>query len=403
MQEHGIEPIVLTVDSKKAAYPAYDFSFLEKIKHVKVFRTSPGFNPLGFYSFLKTGNSKKNIPVGDVGGKKKSLLDKFSTFIRANFFIPDARIGWNKHALKIAKKICEEEKVSWVITTGPPHSTHLIGLEIKKDFKLHWLADFRDPWHDIYYNKIFNRTKRSNKKDLFLESEVLSKSDTLLTVGPSMRKLLISKNEEIKDKCFFIYNGYDEGAFEEIKKNKYPEFTIAHIGVWTLQQPHQEIIESLHNITNAHKELKIRFVTAGNVNSEILTQLEKIPNLILDHKGKINHREALQEMKNADLLLNCLPLMENSELLISGKLMEYIASENPILLIGNKEGDAAKLLENINCANTLEPGEINKVEAKILELIFHYPKIQIKNPNISQYSRKETCKELVNLLNKRLI
>ena len=127
----------------------------------------------------------------------------------------------------------------------------------------------------------------------------------------------------------------------EIKGERYREFTIAHIGIWTLQQAHKEIIESLKNILSENKEWIIRFVLVGNIHPEIIEELTKIPNLIIDHRGKVSQKDALQEMMNADVLLNCLAILPNSKILISGKLMEYLATGNSMVVIGDKEGDAA--------------------------------------------------------------
>jgi glycosyltransferase involved in cell wall biosynthesis len=401
LEENGIIPIVVTVDPKKAVYPSFDNSLLEHVKHVITYSTNPGFNLFGLYSFLKSGRSKKIVISGDIGGNDKNFLDKFSSFVRANFFIPDARIGWNKHAISIAKKILSEEKIDWIITTGPPHSSHLIGLELKKLFAIHWVADFRDPWHDIYYNKLFKRSKKADNKDLILESKVLTNVDTILTVGPSMKSLLISKSNELEKKCFFIYNGYDEKAFEILSKKQSDIFTIAHIGIWTLQQAHNEIIEALTQILSTQSNLKIKFVLVGKVNEIIQKRLSEIPNLILEVKGNLNHKAALQEMKNADLLLNCHALMDNSKLLISGKLMEYIASGNPIVLIGNKNGDAAQLLKEIENSFVVSPDEIKPLMDCILKLIKEYPYNETIRLDNLRYSRTETTKELVKLLNSR--
>lgn len=402
MEENGICPVVISIDPEKAAYPAYDHSLSKKVEHVRVIRTKPGFNLFKAYSFLKSGKSNKIVPVGDVGGNKKTLFDSMSAYVRGNYFIPDARVGWNKQVLPVAMKLLKEEHFDAIITTGPPHSTHLIGLELKKQFPIHWLADFRDPWHDIYYNSIFKRTPKADAKDKALETLVLKTADTILTVGPSMMELLSTKFEGLKEKTFFIYNGYDSELFEDIKPNRYNEFTIAHIGVWTLKQAHQEIIDSLNVILKNNPTLKLRFVVAGNIEQEILNKLKNINGLIVDFKGKVSHKDALQEMMNADLLLNCLAVQEQSKILISGKLMEYIASGNAILVIGNTEGDAAKLLSNISNAHIINPGEKEKTKEILLKLI-ESPKNQSNNSNfITQFSRAATTKELVNLLNLRI-
>jgi glycosyltransferase involved in cell wall biosynthesis len=402
MEENGMIPVVITIDSEKAAYPAYDHSLSKKVEHVRVIRTKPGFNLFKAYSFLKSGKSKKIVPVGDVGGRKKTLFDSISAYVRGNYFIPDARVGWNKQVIPVAKELLKAEHFDAIITTGPPHSTHLIALALKKTFPIHWIADFRDPWHDIYYNSIFKRTKKADAKDEAFEKLVLQTADTVLTVGPSMKELLSSKYNGLKEKTFFIYNGYDSELFKDISAKRYNEFTIAHIGVWTLKQAHQEIIDALNFILINTSDLKIRFVVAGNIEQEILDKLKNIPNLILDFKGKISHKEALQEMMNANLLLNCLAVQEQSKILISGKLMEYIATGNEILVIGNTEGDAAKLIHNINNAHIISPGNTEEIKEVLLKVIKN-PKTDSNSANfITQFSRAATTKELVNLLNLRL-
>ena len=72
-------------------------------------------------------------------------------FIRGNFFIPDARKGWNKHAYRKAAELVSKNNYDAVIVTSPPHSSQLIGLKLKKNFDIKWIADLRDPWTDIYY------------------------------------------------------------------------------------------------------------------------------------------------------------------------------------------------------------------------------------------------------------
>jgi glycosyltransferase involved in cell wall biosynthesis len=394
----GIQTEVVTIDPEEAAYSVIDHSLTQLVNDISTHKTKGGFQLLKLYSFLKSGNSKSNIPVGNLGNEKKSTFDAIASQIRANLFIPDARVGWNKQALPIAKDLVSKNKFDYIITTGPPHSTHLIGLEIQKEFGIKWLADFRDPWREVYYNTLFKKTKWADKKDQKLETEVLQKADIVLTVGPSMAELLQNKLSANNDKVKFILNGFDETKFTAIKGKRYPEFTIAHIGLWSLNQAHSEIVQALKSILSENNSVKIRFILVGNVASEIIQELEQIPHLIVDIKGKVSHEEALTEMLNADLLLNCLAILPNSKLLISGKLMEYLASGNHTIVIGPTGGDAAKIMKNVENAFIFVPNDVSNLTSKIKEL-YNLPRKEIQlNSTINNYSRENTAKELYELL-----
>ena len=398
----GVQTEVVTIDPEEAAYSVIDSSLTQLVDDISTHKTKGGFQLLKLYSFLKSGNTKSSIPVGNLGNKKKSTFDTFASQIRANLFIPDARIGWNKQALPVIKELISKNKFDYIITTGPPHSTHLIGLEIQKEYGVKWLADFRDPWREVYYNTLFKKTKWADKKDLKLETEVLQKADIVLTVGPSMAELLQNKLSRNKDKVKFILNGFDETKFTTLNGTRYPEFTIAHIGLWSLNQAHSEIVETLKTLLPENSSLKIRFVLVGNIAPEIVQELEQIPHLILDIKGKVSHKEALTEMVNADLLLNCLAILPNSKLLISGKLMEYLASGNHTIVIGPTDGDAAKIMSTVENAFIFEPNDVNSLTTKVKDL-YNLPRKAIQlNTNINNYSRANTTKELYKLLKTNL-
>ncbi len=402
LAENGIEPVIVTIHPENASYSTFDESLIKQVEHIKTHHTSGGFQILKFYSFLKSGSTKKQIPVGDFGDKKKSIFDKFSGFIRANYFVPDARVGWNKKAIPLVESIIRSEKIDFIITTGPPHSTHLIGLEIKNKFNIKWLADFRDPWTEVYYNNLFKRTERADLKDKTLEISVLNKADIVLTVGPSMRKMLAEKLPGKENKVHSILNGFDEEKLSLIKGKRYSEFTIAHIGIWTLQQAHQEIVEALKQITSENIDWKIRFVLVGNIYPDIIQNLRNIPNLIVDYRGKVSHQEALQEMMNADLLLNCLANIPNSKLLISGKLMEYLATGNNMIVIGDKQGDAAELMRGNENSIMISPKDTKELKNSIVNFYLKERTQALYNLNMNKYSRKATAKELAELLKSKI-
>jgi glycosyltransferase involved in cell wall biosynthesis len=345
LHEFGIEPNVITVDEKQASYKFQDASFKEKVKDVVVYHTDTR-EPLRLYSKLTSGDARKNIPTGFAGETKQGLFQRISRYVRGNFFIPDARIGWNRYALKKARKVIAEQKIDLVITTGPPHSTHLVGLQLKKHAGVKWIADFRDPWTEVYYNKLMYRTQRSDRKDKALELSVLNNADLILTVGPSMKKLLMGKAPEAKIE--YIYNGYDSDAFRHLEKELNPGvFTICHLGILGESQPITAFVDALmimHREGDALCE-KMKLQCIGKVSPAIMKEVKmKLPWLEVEYVDYVPHEEALKYIMNASLLFNSLAEMPGSELLISGKLMEYIATGNPVLCLGNPLGDAASLL-----------------------------------------------------------
>jgi len=394
----GFEVDVLTIDPESAAYPSIDDSLAELSEGINVHYASSAFNPVKIYAKFKKGNLKKQVPAGSFGSKKKTFFDQIAGFIRANFFVPDARVTWNKNAIAKAIEIHESNQFDLVITTGPPHSTHLIGLALKKKYGLKWLADFRDPWQELYYNSLFKKLPFAKKLDAKLENEVLTLADQITTVGPSLKELLQSKISEQAQKVNFIYNGFDEKIFENCSENRSPIFTVAHIGTWSTQQAYKEIVAALTALCN--EAYQIRFLLVGKVAPFIVQELKSIPHLILEEKGIVSHQAAANEMYNADILLNCYPILTQAEYMISGKLMEYLASGNYSITIGDLKSDGAHLLKQFPSAEILANNEVEQ----LIQLIknryasnrerFVYPEL------LKKYTRQTTTDELIELLNK---
>ena len=392
LSEFGYEPIVLTVSEKYASYKNEDLSFLEFVKDIQVHKTK-SFEPLKLYSRLTTGDSKKGIPMGNVESSRKGLIYKLSLYIRGNFFIPDARVGWNRYAVKKAKQLIKDEKIEIVITTGPPNSSHLIGLQLQNELK--------DPWTDVYYNRVFNRSNRAKRKDEKLEKKVLTYADRVTTIGVKLKELLEAKVPELSSKFNFLYNGYDAVAMDKLIKDKHDHFEITFIGLLTKNQPYRSLISVLKSI---NYELNMVFSLAGNIDSEIIDELQnELPFVKFNVLGYLNHRQALTLMKQSDLLLNFLSEMEHSEILISGKQMEYVATGNPILCIGNTKGECAMLLANIENAEIFEKnqeGEISTFIQSIYKKWLNGDDITVSSnsENIRSKSRYEVTRKLAQIL-----
>lgn len=403
LPDYNIQPIIVTVKEDQASYKFLDNSLVNAVSKIRTERTDT-LEPFGIYAKLTGKKSiKESIPQGFAGESNPTIFQKISRAVRGNLFIPDARIGWNSYAYKKVVEIIKNEKIDLIITTGPPHSTHLIGLKLKKKFGVKWLADFRDPWTEVYYNKLMYRTSSADKKDKSLERSVLESADHILTVGPGMQKLLASKLAiNFSRKFSFIYNGYDDEKFQNlssIKDESY--FIICHLGVLSDNQPVSSLIEALRILSEKNqlpkdRKLKIRLV--GKVSPNIIDEFKKYATIYeLELIEYVSHSEAIQFMLNADLLLNSLAETDQSALLISGKLMEYIAAKKPVLCLGNENGDASALLNSTGVGKVVDRKNVTAIE-DFLKSIFSY-QFMVPNAEINQYSRKETAKQLAELIN----
>ncbi len=401
---NGVVPYVVTVSPKKASYKFIDESFLKHVEGINVVHTATR-EPLKLYSKLTTGKKTEGIPQAFAGESKPGFFKKIARYVRGNYFIPDARRGWNKFAFKAACDLIEREGIKKIITTGPPHSTHLIGLKLKEKYNIKWVADFRDPWREIYYNNLLYRTKRADAIDAKLEKKVIETADLILTIGPGMQKIL---NDKIpgSHKFKFLYNGFDEELFQNnsVYKRNSEKIVITHIGLLAESQPIDGFLESLNNIVCSNNELKKILVLRliGKVSEIIFNQIKNIsPWLSVEKVNYVQHKDAIAEMCKADILLNSLADTKQSGYLVSGKLMEYIASGRPILCLGDETGDAAQLLNGISDCKVIERKNKVGMEFFLANLIKELLKGDDCGHTIEkalQFSRKRITLQLAEVL-----
>lgn len=405
---YKIQPVVITVDEKKASYKSFDYSFNEKIRDTEVYKTMTS-EPLRFYSWLISGDKNKAIPVGISDYGKTSFFQKVSRAIRGNLYIPDARKGWIKYAFRKASEIIRTEEISLVVTTSPPNSSHFIGKKLKEKFGVKWIADFRDPWSEIYYNKQLYRFRWAQKKDEKYEKEILQTADFILTIGPSMKDHLVKRGLISPDKIDYIYNGFDQDVFENLLSQKDKEkFVITHIGVLGDNQPVTSFLAALKKFLTDHKDAvhKIKLLLVGNVSEKNIREIrEMVPEIAFELKEYVPQQEAIRYMMNSNLLLNSLAVMDNSQMLISGKLMEYIATGNPIICLGDEHGDAANLLTDIDNAKVFDRKNQDAMQEFLYEIYNLWKSGKNNNDNkkqIMQYSRKSTALRLAEVIKQKM-
>ena len=394
----GHNPIVVTVDEKYASYNQKDYSLLKEIDNIETYKTK-SFDLLKLYSFIKSGNTTKSIPQSYI--PNKSFFDKFTSFLRLNFFIPDSRVGWNKYAYKKVINIISNKKIDCLITTGPPHSTHLIGLKIHNKYKLKWIVDLRDPWTEIFYLKNRFRFHFSEQKNKKLESEVLENSDGIITtVGEKYHKILSAKVSN-KEKIFKIYNGFDKSVYEKISINKTNQFNIVFTGVLSKNHNYKVFKDAIELLNPKRNRLRINLILAGRIDMDLKNIFSR--NIEIDYKGYINHEEAIRLIKSSHLLINF--MYENTEEtdMLSGKLTEYLASGSPIINFSNSGKESEYLLKFSKKSFNANSSSVKKVVKFINDEYSDWiaGKYQ-KSPtdNIDSLSRENLTKRLLYIINK---
>ncbi len=338
-----VKPLVLTVHPDFATYPQTDPTIEKDIPEgVQVFYAKS----FELYSLYKKVSSNKEVPYGGFANtKNNNLKEKVIRFIRGNFFIPDPRRGWNRYALAKAKEIIRDHQIDTLITTSPPHSTQLIGLKLKKQLNINWIADLRDPWTDIYYFREMYPTLPVIKIHQKLERDVLSGADTVITVSDDLKRLFSKKIGRTGNNIEVIPNGFDADDFRQVKKLLHPGiFYITYTGTVSTAYNMNGFIQALTLLPGeVRSALRIRFV--GSVPSETTENFKKAGlSDLLELTGFVSHEKAVEYMCSSDLLLLVIPEVINNEGILTGKLFEYLATRNPILFIGPEHGDAARII-----------------------------------------------------------
>lgn len=389
LRDFGVEPIIFTIDNPN--YPIEDKSLANHIPNgIEVIRQKI-WEPNTFF-----GKKSKGTAAGFLQ-EDPSLLQKFALYIRANYFIPDARKFWIKPSVKTIKTYLDANPVAWIITTGPPHSVHLIGKAIKKQTNIKWLADFRDPWTKIDYFYQLPLQKKSLEKHLKLEKEVLNKADKVIVVSPYMQQDFLKTNTNTT----VITNGYD--AAISTNKNRDTTFSLVHVGMLNSDRNpiiFWEAVKELISENIAFKNaLDIKLI--GKIAEEVKASIQE------NQLGKyvteityIPHNKIHKHQERSQVLLLFVNNVPHADGIVTGKVFEYLRAKRPILAIAPEKGDLAAILNQTKAGSVV--GFENKSALKKQLLInfelFRKGALEIDSENISQFHRRNLTEKLVNLL-----
>ena len=349
----GVEPTVLTVDADQATYPVRDESLLREVPAgVRVIRTAT-LEPFGSYQRL-TGRA---VPHGGFANEgAPGLSQKLLRFVRGNLFIPDPRRGWNAYALAaVGRLLAQGETFDAVLTSSPPHSTQLIGLELQKRHGLRWLADLRDPWTDIYYAKDLHRTAAAAWLDAHYEQQVLRAADAVLVTSPATERLFRRKLPDLaKGKIVVLPNGYDAADFQGVSTPPADCLRITHTGTITAGYRIEGLLRALRATANAHPAVPLRLRFVGQVDAGVRAQVAAAGLAeTTEFLPFVPHHESVAYLLSSSALLLAIPDVALNQGILPGKIFEYLAARKPVLCVGPAGSDADHILREAAAGQAL--------------------------------------------------
>ena len=404
LPEYGWQPVIYTPEDGE--YPVEDPSLEKDVTPEAEIIKRPIVEPYTLYKKFLGIKKEEKIKAGFIkeDGKKTTWKERLALWIRGNLFIPDARCWWVKPSVRYLKNYLKEHPVDAIISTGPPHSMHLIAMKLKEALDIPWIADFRDPWTEIdYYDKLL-LTRRSDRKHHKLEREVLTKADKVVTVSPDWaRSLGRLGNRRVR----VVYNGFDrDDTASQVSATTAEEFSITYLGVLFKVRNPERLWEALGELVREDegfaKKLKINLI--GQIDNTVMQHITQ--NGLKEHvnqRAYIPHDQVASALHESTLLL--LTLMPETESdthgLIPAKLFEYIVSGRPILCIGSKNGDAARIIKETNAGQTIGFEDKENMKEALKDLYQrHLEGLLTDNisSNIEQYSRKALTGKYAGLL-----
>ena len=327
-------------------------------------------------------------------------MERLLLWVRGNLFIPDARVLWVKPSVAFLETYIKAQCIDVLITTGPPHSLHLIGLALQEKVGVKWVADFRDPWTTIGYHKDLNLSPKAAQKHKHLERAVLQKADLILVTSPTTQKEFQAITQQPME---VITNGYDT---EKIERQPLDEkFTLAHIGSLLSERNPKVLWKVLQELCNEHPQFKADFQLKliGKVSQEVLDSLlEYHIDSHVSNLGYLSHAAAVTEQRKSQVLLLIEIDRLDTRCIIPGKLFEYMVSERPIIGIGPKDSDFATLLKETNTGVFFEYTEQERLKALLLSYYHLYleKNLKVYPVGLQQYSRRSLTEKLVQILKK---
>jgi hypothetical protein len=397
LREFGWEPVIYTPENPFVQEK--DESLLKEIPQGIEIHTQPVFELTRFFG-APGAASETNLRPSLFSIIKRT----FGNYVRGNFFIPDPRILWVKPSIKFLSSYLKNHKIDALVTSGPPHSLHLIGLDLQEKSNVPWLADFRDPWLEILSFHGFSTTPKTLKKHESLLKQIVSSADSVVTAHPTIQKNF----QRLRTRSVaLITNGYDKTDFLNVSAVNLPEskFKLVFVGILydTLNcTPFWEgIAELLSENQELSEKLDITFV--GKVQPTVKKDLQQQELMkFCRFTGYVDHNKSVSYQQEADVLLLFTPPEEHFKYVIPGKLFEYLATKKPILCLAHSDNDSARIIIESKGGVVVSPSDKSSIKVVLQKMFAEWSNqtLKVESINVEKYERRNLTQELAKELNR---
>jgi glycosyltransferase involved in cell wall biosynthesis len=365
LPENGYVPVIYTPEN--ADYPVLDESLHAEVPAEAIVLRQPIWEP--YRTFRKVSSEgDKSVSAGFIrSGKKESIKTRMAQWLRGNLIIPDARRFWIEPSFRYLTRYLRETPVDVIVSTGPPHSMHLIALKVSKSTGIPWLADFRDPWVNMDNADKFRMTRLAWQVHERMERNVLSAADAVVTVSWH----LSAQYEKLRGReVLTITNGYDHTDFAGVESVDTSEFIIGHYGTFGEDRNPIALWDVLDELTQerADFEQALRVQLIGPTDVTVLEAARsKHFGAQVNHIPYLSHDAIIKQMSMTSLLLVILNQNANEEGRVTGKIFEYVASRKPVLGLVSVTSDCARVIQDTKCGEMIAFNDKARIRSFILD------------------------------------
>jgi glycosyltransferase involved in cell wall biosynthesis len=400
LPQFGWKPFVFT--PKNPSFDVRDETLLRDVPKEAEVIHYPIWEPYKLLDFARNAARQKKIDqIDHIVADKKTLFQKIVTWIRGNVFIPDARIFWVRPAARFIGPFMERHEITTLVTTGPPHSLHLVGLKLKKRYPgIRWIADFRDPWSEWDLLDTLSLTSWARNKHRRLEREVLHLADKVITIAPlHVRRLEVLGGRKVD----LVTNGFDDEDFRGIAKVRTKRFTIRHIGMVDELRDPRPVMKALRELAVDTPEfagnVAIEFIGSVNTAFREFVNGDKVLAKITSFTPAVPHDRLLKLYGDTDVQLLVLAHTALAAGNLPGKFFEYLASGNHILGIGPEDGDAAEILKQTQAGEMIDRSDTARIADSLLAQFNKWKQGGARQSHsIEPFSRRDLTRRMTEML-----
>ena len=391
LKKSGWNPIVLTV--KDIEYVSHDESLLSDLAEIPVYRTET-LDPMRVLKLWQQLSNK--------GSRLYQETDERVKKLGRDIFPIDSKIGWLPIAMKKARKICRLNNVKVIFATMSPYSSGILAYLLSKATGIPYVLDYRDLWQgkpDMSYFSGWHKKLAIN-----WEKKIISEAAAIIHVTAWSAK----RFKEIYPECdpqkvSVIFNGYDADKFHALPKMKGSDgkirFTFA--GHFYGGQSPENFINVLIQMNLESKLNNAEICFAGNYGSEIEHLFERAD--FIKRIPYLSYAEYIDKLIESDVLLLFIA-SENSDMILTQKLFDYLAVRRPILAIVPENGEAAAIIRKYQAGIICAAGNHTSIKnglEKMLEIILKNEEDKhfvLKTNNYSEFQRSRQAVQLAELM-----